>query len=51
MIKYVPYVRVKAVQTDNLCGVCLVVSLSLDFTTRPTQAKLRLTAALSGDES
>ena len=36
----------KAVQTDNLRGVCLVVSLSLHFTTRQTPHKLRLTAAL-----
>ena len=37
----------KAVQTDNLRGVCLVVSLSLHFTTRQTPHKLRLTAALA----
>ena len=33
-------------QTDNLRAVCLVVSLSLHFTTRQTAHKLRLTAAL-----
>ena len=33
-------------QTDNLRAVCLVVSLSLNFTTRQTAHKLRLTAAL-----
>ena len=37
----------KAVQTDNLRAVRLVVSLSLNFTTRRTAHKLRLTAALS----
>ena len=37
----------KAVQTDNLRAVCLVVSLSLNGTTRQTAHKLRLTAALS----
>ena len=36
----------KAVQTDNLRAVCLVVSLSLNGTTRQTAHKLRLTAAL-----
>ena len=36
----------KAVQTDNLRAVRLVVSLSLNFTTRQTAHKLRLTAAL-----
>ena len=36
----------KAVQSDNLRGVCLVVSLSFHFTTRQTPQKLRLTAAL-----
>ena len=33
-------------QIDNLRGVCLVVSLSLNFTTRQTPHKLRLMAAL-----
>ena len=37
----------KAVQTDNSRAVCLVVSLSLNFTTRQTARELRLTAALS----
>ena len=37
----------KALQTDNLRAVCLVVSLSLNGTTRQTAHKLRLTAALS----
>ena len=36
----------KAVQTDNLRAVRLVVSLSFHFTTRRTAHKLRLTAAL-----
>ena len=36
----------KAVQTDNLRAVCLVVSLSLNGTTSQTAHKLRLTAAL-----
>ena len=36
----------KAVQSDNLRAVRLVVSLSLNFTTRQTAHKLRLTAAL-----
>ena len=36
----------KAVQSDNLRAVCLVVSLSFHFTTRQTAHKLRLTAAL-----
>ena len=36
----------KAVQTDNLRAVCLVVSLSFHCTTRQTAHKLRLTAAL-----
>ena len=35
-----------AVQTDNLRAVCLMVSLSLNGTTRQTAHKLRLTAAL-----
>ena len=39
----------KAVQTDNLRAVCLVVSLSLNGTTRQTAHKLRLTAALDSD--
>ena len=39
----------KAVQTDNLRAVCLVVSLSLHFTTRQTALKLRLTAALDSE--
>ena len=37
----------KAVQFDNLRAVCLVVSLSLNFTTSQTAHKLRLTAALA----
>ena len=37
----------KAVQTDNSRAVCLVVSLSLNFTTRQTARELRLTAALA----
>ena len=37
----------KAVQIDNLRGVCIVVSLSLNFTTIQTPHKLRLTAALA----
>ena len=36
----------KAVQTDNSRAVCLVVSLSLNFTTRQTPRALRLKAAL-----
>ena len=36
----------KAVQTDNSRAVRLVVSLSLNFTTRQTARELRLTAAL-----
>ena len=36
----------KAVQADNLRGVCFVVSLSLNITTKQTPHKLRLTAAL-----
>ena len=36
----------KAVQTDNSRAVCLVVSLSLNFTTSQTARELRLTAAL-----
>ena len=36
----------KAVQSDNLRAVCLMVSLSLNGTTRQTAHKLRLTAAL-----
>ena len=40
----------KAVQTDNSRAVRLVVSLSLNFTTRQTARELRLTAAL-GDIS
>ena len=36
----------KAVQTDNSRAVHLVVSLSLNFTTRQTARELRLTAAL-----
>ena len=36
----------KAVQSDNLRAVRLVVSLSLNFTTRQTAHKLQLTAAL-----
>ena len=39
----------KAVQTDNLRRVCLVVSLSLHFTTRQTAHELRLTAALDSE--
>ena len=38
-----------AVQADNLRAVCLVVSLSLNFTTRQTAHKLRLTAALDSE--
>ena len=37
----------KAVQADNLRGVCLVVSLSLNGTTRQTPHKLQLTEALA----
>jgi hypothetical protein len=36
----------KSLQTDNLRAVRIVVSLSLNFTTRRTAHKLRLTAAL-----
>ena len=36
----------KAVQTDNLRAVCLVVSLSFHCATRQTAHKLRLTATL-----
>ena len=36
----------KAMQIDNLRGVCFVVSLSLHFTTKQTPHKLRLMAAL-----
>ena len=36
----------KAVQSDNLRGVCIVMSLGLHFTTIQTPHKLRLTAAL-----
>jgi len=36
----------KSLQTDNLRGVCFVVSLSLHFTTKQTPHKLRLMAAL-----
>ena len=39
----------KAVQTDNLRAVCLVVSLSFHCTTRQTAHKLRLTAALDSE--
>ena len=33
-------------EADNLRGICLVVSLSLHFTTRQTPHKLRLNLAL-----
>ena len=36
----------KSLQTDNLRGVCIVVSLSLHFTTMQTPHKLRLSEAL-----
>ena len=36
----------KKLQTDNLRGVFFVVSLSLNFTTKKTQHKLRLNLAL-----
>ena len=41
----------KAVQTDNSRAVRLVVSLSLNGTTRQTAHKLRLTAALCEEEN
>ena len=34
-------------QTDSVRGVCIVVSLSLDFTTMQTPHTLRLMAALA----
>ena len=37
----------KSLQTDNLRGVCIVVSLSLHFTTMQTPHKLRLSEALA----
>ena len=40
----------KKLQADNLRGVCFVVSLSLNFTTKQTPHKLRLTAALCEKE-
>ena len=36
----------KSLQTDNLRAVCIVVSLSLNFTTMQTAHKLRLSEAL-----
>ena len=41
----------KSLQTDNLRGVCIVVSLSLNFTTMQTPHKLRLSEALYVKES
>ena len=36
----------KSLQADNLRGICIVVSLSLHFTTMQTPHKLRLSEAL-----
>ena len=36
----------KSLQADNLCGVCIVVSLPLNFTIMQTPHKLRLSEAL-----
>ena len=41
----------KKLQTDNLRGVCFVVSLSLNFTTKQTPHKLRLNLALCEEEN
>ena len=45
------YEHNKAVQADNSRAVRLVVSLSLNCTTRQTARELRLTAALCDEKS